>query len=127
NTSAYQDVSVTVNGEYAYRVRAFNNVASSGLTGTATANTILPADPTNIASTTISSTQIQITWTDAATNEDGYRIERCVGASCSDFTLLVALGPGTTLHNDNTVTIGNSYTYRVLAYNVAGNSSFTSN
>jgi titin len=127
NVTSYNDNSVTVNGTYSYRVRAINNVTSSTFTSAATANTILPADPAGASATTISATQIQVTWTDASSNEDGFRVERCVGASCSDFAQLTEVGAGTTLFEDNSVTLGNSYTYRVVAFNVSGTSAFTSN
>src|SRR5947209_18766111 len=30
----------------------------------------------------LSSTEIQLTWTDAVGNADGYRVERCLGSGC---------------------------------------------
>src|SRR6266508_2933382 len=39
-----------------------------------------PAAPSNLAATAVSSSQINLSWTDNATNEDGFQIERCSGA-----------------------------------------------
>jgi len=125
NVTTYHDNSVVVNGTYSYRVRATNNVTSSTFTSAATANTILPVDPTSPTATTISASQVQVTWTDASSNEDGFRLERCSGASCSSFAQIAEVGAGTTLYQDNSVTLGNSYTYRIVAFNVSGTSAFT--
>jgi hypothetical protein len=126
SVSSYQDASVALNETYTYRVRAANAVSMSTYTNDATANTILPADPTAISATTISSAQIQVAWTDNAGNELGYRIERCAGVGCSDFSMLVSLGADANQHQDMSVTSGESYTYRVAAFNDAGSSNFTS-
>ncbi len=40
-----------------------------------------PAAPSNLTATAASSTQINLTWTDNASSEDGFKIERCQGAA----------------------------------------------
>ena len=40
----------------------------------------VPAGPTNLTASVISSTQINLAWTDNATDEGGYQIERLSGA-----------------------------------------------
>src|SRR6266498_3395260 len=42
-----------------------------------------PAAPSNLAATAVSSSQINLSWTDNATTEDGFTIERCSGAGCT--------------------------------------------
>ena len=49
---------------------AWSNVATAQTTGT------VPAAPTGLTATAVSSTQINLAWTDNATNETGFAIER---------------------------------------------------
>jgi hypothetical protein len=41
--------------------------------------TVVPITPTNLAGTVISTTQINLSWTDNSTNETGFKIERITG------------------------------------------------
>src|SRR4030095_376754 len=77
-----------------------------------------PGTPTSSA---VSSTQIDLSW-GAATDDvgvTGYRVERCTGASCSDF-LQIATPTGTSF-SDTGLTASTSYRYRVRAVDAAGN------
>jgi hypothetical protein len=58
-------------------------------------------------------------WGDAADNEDGYRVYRNGG-------LLASLGPGATSYTDNPPQ-GGPYTYRVEAFNGAGEAGANTN
>ncbi len=69
-----------------------------------------------------SSSQIDLAWTDNSTNEDGFRIERKTTGS---FTEIATVGPNTTSFNDTGLSASTSYTYRVRAYNTAGNSGYS--
>ena len=60
-----------------------------------------PAAPTNVAAAALSSTQVRVTWTDAATNETGYRVERSTNGS--SFTTIATLGAGSTTSTDASV------------------------
>ncbi|KAA0211201.1 fibronectin type III domain-containing protein [bacterium] len=75
--------------------------AASGLT--ATANMTLGAS---------------LSWTDNSSDESGFRIERQVGAGA--FATLTTLGANVTSYNDSGLTLGTMYTYRIVAYNAAG-------
>ena len=48
-------------------------------------STTPPALPTNLAATAVSSSQINLAWADSDNTEQGFKIERCTGAGCSDF------------------------------------------
>jgi fibronectin type 3 domain-containing protein len=123
NASSYVDT-VVVDDEYTYRVRAVNNVGSSGYTLAETANTFLPAVATDFTAVTVSGTRIDLTWTDNATNEDGYVLERCSGVGCSEFVVLDSLPPDAASYQNDGVATGTAFTYRLYAYNVAGQSAF---
>ena len=44
-----------------------------------------PAVPGNFRVASVTSTQIQLAWTDASNNEDGFAIERCNKKGCTNF------------------------------------------
>jgi len=82
--------------------------------------TVVPLAPTNLTGSTISTTQINLSWTDNATNEDGYKIERKTGAG--SYAVIGSTATNLTTFSDLGLTPNTSYTYRVYAYNSAGNS-----
>ncbi len=71
-----------------------------------------------------SAAQLSLTWTDASTNEDGFKIERATGTTGA-YGLLAAVAAGTTGYVDAAVTAGTTYCYRVRAYNSAGDSAYS--
>ncbi|MFQ6078637.1 MAG: S8 family serine peptidase, partial [Thermodesulfobacteriota bacterium] len=86
----------------------------------------LPAGPTNLTATKASPTQIDLSWSDnsdPAFNEDGFRIERRKGAS-GNYVETVTVAQDVTTYSDG-VSAGETYYYRVRAYNSSGNSSYS--
>ena len=83
-----------------------------------------PKPPTGL-SATASSSAILLAWTDASNNEDGFRIERCTGSGCSNFTVLIQVGANATGYTNNGLAASTTYRYRVLAFNAAGNSKYS--
>ena len=86
-----------------------------------------PAPPANLVATAASSSQIDLSWTDASNNEEGFKIERCDGSGCSSFTPLTQTGANVTAFSDTGLAAGATYSYRVLAFNTAGGNSGYSN
>jgi hypothetical protein len=125
-TTTFNDTGLTPSTSYSYRVRATDyagNLSSYSATSTAStsADTTAPTAPSNLVATTASATQINLTWT--ASTDDvaviGYRVERCQGAACANFTQIST--PTTTALNDIGLTASTSYSYRVRATDAAGN------
>jgi len=112
-----------VPGDWYVVLQAF--AAFSGVSLTA-AYASVPISPTNLTANVVSSSQIDLSWTDNATNEDGFHIERCMGAGCTTFQEIAAVGPNVTGYGDVGLTAGTSYSYRVTAYNGSGNSPYSS-
>jgi subtilisin family serine protease len=83
-----------------------------------------PAAPTGLSASAISSSQINLAWTDASNNEDGFQIERCTGAGCSNFTQIATVGAGVQAYSNTGLTASTSYSYRVRAYNGGGVSDY---
>ncbi len=77
-----------------------------------------PATPTDFVAYKTSDTQIDLSWTDVATDEMGYRVEISGNYNFTSPTQIADLPAGSTSFSHN-VTDGDSYFYRVTAYNGA--------
>jgi hypothetical protein len=93
--------------------------------GSGAAAQTIPADPTGLSVTELTSSSISIAWTDNSTDEDGYKIERCTGANCTDFQLLATMPTNVASITDWGLSKNRTYKYRVCAYNSAGDSGYT--
>ena len=88
-----------------------------------TPDTTPPSTVSGLAASVVSSSQINLSWS-AATDTGGsglagYRVERCAGAGCSGFA---EIGTSTTTSYSSTgLSAATSYSYRVRAYDGAGN------
>lgn len=69
--------------------------------------------------------QLILTWVDNSTTEDGFKVERCTGAGCTNFTQIATVGANTTNYVDTGLSSSTRYMYRVRAYNAAGNSPYS--
>ena len=61
---------------------------------------------------------------DNSSNEDGFKIERRTGTT-QTFTEIAILGTNVTSYNDSGLVDGETYCYRVLAFNAAGSSPYS--
>ena len=120
----YTDTNVAPSTTYTYRVRAVDTAnTTSAYSNTAVATVPAgpaPTAPTNLAATSASSTQINLSWTAAA--EAGgtianYLVERCQGAGCTTFAQIGTTAA--TTFNDTGLTGSTSYSYRVRAQDTA--------
>ena len=68
--------------------------------------------------------QLTLSWTDNATNESGYRVERKIGSGGS-YAEIAVLGANSTGYTDPNVAASTSYCYRVRAFNTAGVSGYS--
>lgn len=129
NVTSYANTGLAASTSYSYRVRAYNLVGDSGYSNTATAVTqaapTLPAAPTNLVATAVSKSQINLTWTDNATNETGFYVERCKGSTCTNFARIATVGANVTTFSNTGLSKGTTYRYRVQAYNAGGVSAYS--
>jgi hypothetical protein len=126
--TSFSDMAAVASTSYSYRVRAADAAMNLGsYSSVATAVTPLVADTTppsataNLTATAASSAQVDLIW-DPATDDVGvtaYLVERCAGASCSDFAQIAA--PSGSPFSDTAVAASTSYSYRVRATDAAGN------
>ena len=84
-------------------------------------DTTPPSVPGGLTATPVTSTQINLAWSASTDNlgVTGYQVERCPGASCTNFNLLATV-TGTS-RNDTSLTPSTVYRYRVRATDAAGN------
>jgi hypothetical protein len=80
----------------------------------------LPAAATGLGATVISSTQVNLAWTDHAVNATGYYVQE--SPDNATWSTIATLGPTATNYDVTGLTPGTYYYFRVLAYNTAGNS-----
>ncbi len=81
-----------------------------------------PVAPGNLNAQATSSSHISLRWRDNSGNENGFRIERCQGAGCTNFATVGQVGVNITSFTDAGLAKNTTYTYRVRAFNSVGDS-----
>jgi hypothetical protein len=82
----------------------------------------VPLPPTDLTATANSATQITLTWTDASSDETGFRIQRSLSPD-TGFVEIGTTAANTGTFTDTTAVAGTLYHYRVSAYSSGGESS----
>ena len=86
----------------------------------------LPNAPSNLNGTAVSTTQVNLSWSDNSNNEDGFRIERCAGSNtCTNFAQIAQTGPNVTTFPSTGLAKNTWYRFRVRAFNASGNSAYS--
>jgi hypothetical protein len=126
NSSSTDDTGLIGSTEYCYQVRAIGGagVPPSDFT-TASCATTPPEAPSNLAATAPSPTTISLVWTDNSTGEQGFQLWRSTTGATGTYTLLNSLGADVTAADDNGLTPGMQYCYKVLATGAGPSSDFS--
>lgn len=123
DSKSYTDTSLTDGTNYTYRVSAYNTIGNSSYSNEASATTQINP-PAGLSSTAISTSQINLSWTDNSQTEEGFKIER--KSAGGDFVQIATIGPNVSTYSNTGLNPATSYTYRVRAYNTAAvNSSYS--
>jgi hypothetical protein len=127
DATTFSDITVVPGNSYEYQVYAFNANGSSApaVSAQVVVPDVVPADPTNLMATTVTSTQVDMAWTDNSNNEDGFRIELSDGLG--GWIEIGQTAAGVTTFSVTGLTSGTSYSYRVYAFNAVGDSANPTN
>jgi hypothetical protein len=143
NTARFTDNTVSNNTRYYYRVAAvtvvgdtqtyagssgFPTMSAESISNVITVNVGTPGGlqgaPTNLQAAVQAGPQVNLTWTDGATNETGFAIERCSGTTCTNFAQIATAAANSVSYLDAAVVGGTTYRYRVKAVNGAVSSAY---
>lgn len=83
----------------------------------------LPAAPTELLAVDLNASQINLAWTDNATNEAGFSLERSTDAI--NFSHVASLAANSTNYSDTSLAVSTVYFYRLRSTNSSGHSEFS--
>lgn len=82
-----------------------------------------PNAPTSLAATAVSSSRIDLSWTDNSSDEAGFKIER--SGDGNSYTLIDSVGTDATSYSNTGLAASTTFYYRVYAYNTFGSSGYS--
>jgi hypothetical protein len=126
SATTYSDPGRATGVLYNYRVSAYNGAGSSGtiqtsitIPGGPPAPPAPPAAPSNVVATAVSSSQINLAWTDLSNNETGFRVLlKKVGGTT--YTTVAIVGANVTSYSHKNLVPLTLYCYRIESYNDSG-------
>src|SRR5262245_18912608 len=83
-----------------------------------------PKPPSNLLSAAVSSTQVQLSWTDNSSNESGFKVERA-NSSAGPWLQVATVGAEIASYVDPGLEASTLDFYRVRAFNSVGDSSYS--
>lgn len=111
--------------KYYYKLAAYNQGTKSDYSNEVSVTTkdIPPRSPVNlVGQLKTAPLRVDLAWADSSHNEQGFRIQRKTGDG-GVWSGVADLPPNSEMHTDNSgLDMDNTYIYRVIAYNTAGNS-----
>lgn len=112
-TATYINIGLTEGTHYYYRTYYYRGVRASANSNTDDDYT-MPLVPTVLNATTVSTTRIDLTWTNNSVNDTGISIERSTdGVTYAEIGMVP---PALAIYSDVTCTEGTRYYYRVRCY-----------
>lgn len=120
NTTTYTSLRLVPYTQYFYRIRAYNySYSSNSFSNELEVNIGKPHAPQGLTLETLSSTQINLSWVDVSSNEQGFKVERRKGGE-SRYRVIATLEPDVEKYADKGLNPGTRYYYRVIAFNRSG-------
>jgi formylglycine-generating enzyme required for sulfatase activity len=118
---------VLVPTTYYYRVMGFNGEYKSeewSNTVDMIVYPLIPNAPKDVQGTEIHATSLTLNWKDLSDNEQGFKIEKKDNGGV--YTEIADVGANTTVYSVKALLPAVSYNFRIRAYNITGNSDYTS-
>jgi hypothetical protein len=130
DSTSYEDTGLSPSTLYSYTVTARDKSAaqnatsaSSAASATTDVASVLPAPPSSLSLTAISTTEIDLSWTDNASDETGFKIERSKSGNTA-YVQVATVGANVTSYSDTGLKKNTTYYYRVRATNANGDSAY---
>jgi fibronectin type 3 domain-containing protein len=125
-TTSYNDTLLNPSTIYYYHVTAVNQWGESLPSNEANSTThgVVPSAPTNLTAMTVSSFQIDLSWSASSGNPSKYYIYRSL-TSGTGFGIVDSVDHPTTNYSDTGLTAATAYYYEVTAVNQWGESDFS--
>ncbi|MDX1776711.1 MAG: fibronectin type III domain-containing protein, partial [Desulfobulbales bacterium] len=121
------DSGLAENTLYTYRVAAFNS-AGLAVSNTDSATTLVeltsPEAPTGLTASAVSTSRIDLSWSDNSDNEQGFIIESSADGS-TGWTAIATVATDATSYADSGLDADSTHFYRVYSYNSVGNSTYS--
>jgi len=125
NITYYQDVGLQSGRVYYYRIYAFNAWGNSDYSNVVWDTTKQsPDSPTQLVAQAVSVNEIDVSWNDNSDDEDGFGIER-KDSTTGQWFAIGSVNKNITIYHDMGLNMGQTYFYRVYAYNSFGNSGYS--
>lgn len=105
-------------------VTACGGGGSEAPLGNSTTTSNTPQAPSQLGVQLTAPDYVNLIWSDNSTNESGFTIERKTGVAAS-YVALTNIAANSVFYKDSTVSIGQTYYYRLKAYNADGSSSYS--
>jgi|GEM_PF-788919 len=128
SSTSYNNTGLTSGTSYWFRVRAFSAADVSAYSTAVNATTLIaPAAPSGLAGAPISTTRIDLAWTDNATNETAYLLDRAPdnAGSAGTYAQIASLPAGTSAYSNTGLAANTRYWYRVRAMNATDTSAYS--
>src|SRR5207302_213828 len=128
-TTTYSNTGLAPGTSYTYRVSAITSIGTSNPSNTASATTssTAPQPPTGLTATTVSSSQINLSWTAPSNNGGsaitGYEIERSTDNGIKWYAIVSNTNSTSATYSDSGLAHSTIYSYRVSAINSVATSS----
>jgi formylglycine-generating enzyme required for sulfatase activity len=121
NVTNYSDNGLIPDTAYTYRIAGYTANNNSSWLTSIPSTTIFPA-PFDLIATPLNESEMQLSWSDTCSFEDGFIIERDSG---SGFEQLNEISTNITNYTDIDLSFGVIYTYRVRAFTSSSVSSYS--
>lgn len=120
-TTNFVDTPIANGAGYFYVISALNGSLSKD--SAVVSPLAVPAGPSLAVAKAISSSQINLTWTDNSPNEEGFRIERATNNN--SWSVIATVAAGRISYSNLGLARNTTYNYRVCAITAAGNSTYS--